>query len=260
MITLTDKGGLKKVMKILAVVEGRYGDRIVKNILERKPKDWSITTWTPPNIVEPVIDEPMDYLPEDLPEADLLLHLGENSQPAQLIPDIVELTGAKGVVASVDFSHWVPAGLQNQLQRKLNKMGIKIVFPKPLCSLTENSAGFKESYHPYTCETISEFARHFGWPKFDNKINDEGYIEKIEVLRGAPCGSTEYTVPKIIGMHAEEATPHAGLMCLHYPCLASMKFEEKEDGIDTIMHTAGKVFNEGFDEALALKGYKEEED
>ncbi len=33
-------------------------------------------------------------------------------------------------------------------------------------------------------------------------------------------------------------------ICLHYLCLASMKLEQKDEGIDTIMHSAGKVFNE----------------
>lgn len=237
-------------MKILAIREGKYGDRIINNIKERGPEDWSISTWTPPKIIEPVIDEPENYLPESFEEADLILKLGEHSQPAQILPDIAEMTGAKGIIVSADFTHWIPDGLQNQLRKQLDKMGVKIVFPKPLCSLTEESAGFKESYSPYTSEIIKEFARHFGWPKMSVDLDDEGYIREVKVLRGAPCGSTEYTVPKVIGMHKDEATPKAGLMCLHYPCLASMKFEQKEDGIDTIMHTAGKVFNEGLDEAL----------
>lgn len=39
-------------------------------------------------------------MPNDLPPVDLILHLSETPQAAELLPAVVEVTGARGVVAS----------------------------------------------------------------------------------------------------------------------------------------------------------------
>lgn len=237
-------------MKVLVIYESIYGERIYKNIRAKAPEDWEVFMWQPPVINEQVVDDPEVYLPEEMPSSDLIMHLAENAQAAQLIPDVVEKTGAQGVIVSIDSSDWVPLGLRNQLRRELNKMGAEVVFPEPLCSLDVDSAGFGDVNQPYTSAIISRFAEHFGRPKLRVALDGEGLIEEVEVLRGSPCGSTEYTVKRIKNRPAEGIIPKAGLMCLHYPCLASMKLEQRDGGIDTIMHTAGKVFNESMEEAL----------
>ncbi len=237
-------------MRILAVTEGVYGNRIVSTIGSNAPADWVISSWHPPVINEPVVDEPEIYLPASLPAADLILCLGERPQVAQLLPALVRLTGARGVIASIDHSAWIPAGLQNQLRRELAASGVTIVFPEPLCSLDVSTAGFGEKLQPYTSEVISEFARFFGRPVLEVQLDGDGKIVHTMVKRGAPCGSTQYTAGRIKGMAAASAIPTAGLMCLHYPCLASMKFEQTESGVDTIMHNSGRIFNEGLQKAL----------
>lgn len=237
-------------MKILAITDGVYGKRIVNTIGSKSPEDWVINNWTPPVINEPVVDEPEIFLPQSLPASDLILHLAERPQAAQLIPALTKLTGAKGVIASVDHGAWIPPGLQNQLRRELAKQDVIIVFPEPLCSLDISTAGFGEKLLPYTSEIISEFARHFGRPIFEVELDAKGDIAQVEIKRGAPCGSTEYTVGRIMGRPAATVIPTAGLLCLHYPCLASMKFEQTENGVDTIMHNSGRIFNEGLQKAL----------
>ncbi|UMZ72504.1 DUF166 domain-containing protein [Natranaerofaba carboxydovora] len=238
-------------MKILAIFEGAYGERIINNIENNMPEDWWVTSFTPPDIAEPVVDYPEEYLPQELPQVDLILHMAENSQAPQLLPEIVDMSGAKGVIASIDDSSWIPPGLRNQLEKQLGKKGVAIVFPKPLCSINEGSCGFEDSYYEYESEIIEEFSRYFGRPKFDVTLDEENKIKKVEVLRGAPCGATHYTVKKIKGMSVDEVTPKAGLMSIHYPCLASMEFEKKKEGnIDTIMHISGKIFNEELDKAM----------
>ncbi len=238
-------------MRILVLTQGKYGHRILEHIKNFSPGDWQIFSEEIPPITEPIVEEPDDYIDTDLPPVDLILHLGEQAQAAHLIPDIVRVTGAQGVVASIDNSAWIPLGLRNQLRRELARQEVTIVFPEPLCSLDKEKVGFYYSnQEPYTNELISYFARHFGRPQLEVEVNDEGYIEKAEVKRGSPCGSTHYTVKRILGLEAKNAIPQAGLMCLHYPCLASMQFERGEHGIDTIMHTSGRVFNESLEKAL----------
>ncbi len=238
-------------MQLLIMIQGNYGERIAENIKAKKPEHWQVEVWSVPAITESIIDEPEIYLPVDLMPADLILHLCESPQAAQLLPAVVEKCGTKGVVASIDSTAWIPLGLRNQLRRELAKKGVAIVFPEPLCSLDEETVGFYEkNKEPYTSDIIREFARHFGKPKLDLTIDQKGLINAAKVLRGAPCGSSEYTARRIIGLKADQSVPKAGLMCLHYPCLASMQFEQTDNGVDTIMHTSGRVFNEAMEKAL----------
>ncbi len=237
-------------MKVLIIYEGVYGERIFNHICSKAPRGWEILKWKPPVINELVVDEPEKYIPEEMPAVDLIMHLAENAQAAQLIPEIVTQTGAKGVVVSVDYSAWVPPGLRKQLKRDLEELGVGVVFPEPLCSLDVSDAGFGETNQPYSNETISFFAQHFGRPELRVALDEDGKIVKADVLRGAPCGSTEFTAAKIKYRLADGLIPSAGLVCIHYPCLASMKLEQKDGGIDTIMHSAGKVFNESLEKAL----------
>ncbi len=241
-------------MQLLIMIQGNYGQRIANNIKDKKPVSWQVEVWSVPTITESIIDEPEIYLPGNLMPADLILHLCESSQAAQVLPAVVEKCGAKGVIASIDSTAWIPLGLRNQLRRELGKRGVTIVFPEPLCSIDENTVGFYEkNKEPYTSDIVREFARHFGKPKLDLTIDNKGLISAAKVIRGAPCGSSEYTVSRIIGLKADQSVPRAGLMCLHYPCLASMQFEQTDNGVDTIMHTSGRVFNEAMEKALPEK-------
>ncbi len=239
------------------MIQGNYGQRIADHIEHKKPKGWHVSVWEVPMITESIVDDPESYLPDHLSRADLILHLCESAQAAQLLPAVAEKTGAGGIIASIDSSAWIPPGLRNQLRRELGKKDITIVFPEPLCSIDECTVGFYEkNKEPYTNEAIQAFARHFGKPRLELSINDKGCISAAKVLRGAPCGSSEYTARRIIGLETAGAVPKAGLMCLHYPCLASMKFEQTDNGVDTIMHTSGRVFNEAMEKALAENNNK----
>jgi len=241
-------------MRVLILTQGKYGDRIVEHIRCHCPEDWQVSGWEMPSIIEPIVEEPDDYLTEEIPDSDLVLQLGEQAQAAQLIPNVVKRSGARGVIASIDNSAWIPQGLRNQLRRELAREEVTIVYPEPLCSLDEEKVGFYlHTQEPYTSEVISHFARYFGRPSLEIKVDEKGYIAEASVKRGSPCGSTHYTVKRIIGLEAKNAVPTAGLMCLHYPCLASMQFERGEHGVDTIMHVSGRVFNESLEEALQGK-------
>jgi hypothetical protein len=237
-------------VRILILVQGIYGHRIADNIRNKEPADWEVRIFEVPVISEQIIDEPEMYLPKNILPADLILHLAESQQAAQLIPAVAEASDAKAVIASIDSSAWIPLGLRNQLRRELSQKGVTIVFPEPLCSIDETSVGYGETLQPYTNDIISSFARRFGKPILEAEIDAAGKITDVKVKRGSPCGSTEYTVRRVKGMDAEKAVPTAGLMCLHYPCLASMRFEQTDAGVDTIMHNSGKIFNEGMEKAL----------
>ena len=82
-------------MRVLVIEQGPYGERIARNIKERSPEDWEVQSFKLTTALPPLIDDPEDFLPPDLPASDLIVFLSETEQSPQLIPDIVAMTGAK---------------------------------------------------------------------------------------------------------------------------------------------------------------------
>ncbi len=237
-------------MKILAIVQGEYGQRHVANIRSRGPQDWSVETWVPPKGLPLVIDEPEDFLPGSLPPVDLLVAFQEDPRAAQLIADVAKLCKARGVIAPVDREEWMPRGLVQQLSRWLEKAGVAAVFPKPLCSLTETTSGAGQWIKAYTSPEISAFARLFGRPSF--RIDTDPQTRKItsvSVVRDATCGCARHVAEKLVGVAAEDAGETAGLAHHHYPCMASMGIDP--DFNDTLMHVSGNIMRDAVKEALS---------
>lgn len=229
------------MLRILAIVAGKYGTRIVEHIRRCAPPTWQVTAIPAPRGLPVVVDAPEEHLPPDLPSADLILFMAENDRAAQLLPALAVRTGAQAVIAPIDHAAWIPPGLQGQLLRELSAIGVEIVFPEPFCALTEDGLG----------PVAAEFARYFGRPRLHVSVDSlSGTLSEIAVERCSPCGSTHFAAEKARGMLAAEAVPRAGLICLHYPCLASMKPEQTESGVETLMHTSGKIFNAALAEAL----------
>jgi hypothetical protein len=229
-------------MRILGLYQGHYGKRIVEHIKKTGPQHWTIDILNPPFSLPIVIDDPEEFLPSQVPQAELLLALSESPQTAQLVPVIAGLSGVKAVIMPVDNSSWLPIGLKNQIEREMVNMGVSAVFPKTFCTLTENTAGFGADVETYDSPYITSFATHFGEPKLKIEINKQDRkIAEVEVERSAPCGSTYNVAEKLIGVAIEEAVPRAGLIAHHYPCLASMAMEANGE---TLMHVSGYVVND----------------
>lgn len=239
-------------MRLLIVIQGPYGERILRNLREHAPAAWAIESLRVPMALPPLIDDPEEFLPSNPPPTDLLVFLSESAQAPQLIPALVAMTSAKGVIAPIDNSQWMPMGLKNQIQRELGDRGIVAVFPKTFCTLTESTCGYRHAAESYKSEPIAEFARFFGKPKYRIAVNPETKrIESVEVLRGAPCGSSHHVARGLIGLHADEAVPKAGLIAHHYPCQASMQAEPIDKSLyDTLMHLSGYVVNEEVEEQV----------
>lgn len=240
-------------VKILVLVQGPYGRRIREHVAATGPSGWQVTEVSLPRLTMPVIDEPGQYLPESLSPADLVLHLGETHQAAQLLPALMRVVGAGAVIAPISHSHWIPRGLRKQLSRELSEQGRAIVFPEPFCSLTEETAGLFPPV-PYDHHLIRTFAHHFGFPRLKVELSEDGrYLAKVEVARGSPCGSSYYAAGRLTGFDVSQVLPTAGLVCLRHPCLASMALEERGGRTETIMHLAGQVFNLAMERALSGK-------
>ena len=231
-------------MRILGVITGEYGERHLSNVRLHAPKEWTIEHWRAPTQYPIVIDYPDEYVPADLPPADLILSFPEVAAVAELIPDVVRLTGASAVIAAVDNESWLPRGLARQLRGWLEKMGVVCATPKPLGWLTETDYGVaRRQRMPYENPLISEFARYFGQPNLQLSVDpDSKTITEVEVLRDAVCGCARFVAEQLVGLSADEAEEKAGLQHHHYPCLASMGIDV--DFGDTLMHISGNVLKD----------------
>jgi hypothetical protein len=234
-------------MRIFAVVQGHYGQRIVENIRTHGPRGWTVECWRPPGLPA-VVDDPDAYLPLHVPPADLILVLGEGPSVAQLIPDIARRAGARAVIAPVDHIAWLPEGLIRQLEERSRQIGVVAVFPRPFCSLTED--GYNLRHQRVACSNpwISEFARHFGRPVFRVRC-EKGVVEEIEVELDAACGCGRFVAEKLVGVPVGEAVLQAGILHHHYPCLAGMAMERSLG--DTLLHVSGQLVRQAVEVEIA---------
>lgn len=231
-------------MRILIVVSGEYGRRHFENIEQHKPDSWLLSQWQAPLFFPPVIDYPEDYLPSDLPTADLLLSFAEHKGVAELLPDLAQMTGATAVLAPIDNEAWLPRGLARQLHGWLADINVACVTPKPLCSLTEKQYQVsRRQFVSYDNPLIAEFARYFGRPAFAVTVDAETrLITAVSVRRDAVCGCARYVAAHLVGISADDAAEKAGLLHHHFPCLASMGIDP--DYGDTLMHVSGNILKD----------------
>jgi thymidylate synthase len=237
-------------MRILTLINSDYGTRHLANITQHAPADWIINYWRTPVFFPLVIDYPEEFIPSDLPKADLILSFAEHKGVAELIPDIAKQTGAKAVIAGVDNENCLPRGLARQLRDWLEKMGVACVTPKPLCSLTENDYWVtRHQRMEHNSPLIAEFAHYFGKPEFLITVNAQTRtISSVEVKRDAVCGCARFVASKLVGVSADEAEFEAGMAHHHYPCLAAMG--KDIDFGDTLMHISGNIMKDNVAEQV----------
>lgn len=234
--------------RVLAVTQGLWGERIADNVAAHAPADWEVSAWAAPRLIPPIVDDPEEFLPKQLPSTDLLLALGEVPGLAQLIPDIVRLTGARAVLAPIDRSESLPSGLALQLERWLEQVGVPIVFPMPFCSLTPETINRPPRLVEYDDPLVRRFASHFGRPVFEVEV-EKGRIIRVGVRRDAACGCARHVAGALAGASVDDAAEEAGMLHHHFPCLASMNKDQEYQ--DTLMHVSGNSLKEALNQALA---------
>lgn len=237
-------------MRILVIINSDYGTRHLENIVRNAPPEWSINHWRAPVFFPLVIDYPEEFIPAEMPAADLILSFAEHKGVAELLPDIAIKTGAKAVVAAIDNENCLPRGLARQLRGWLDKLGVACATPKPLCSLTEKEYWISRRIHiEHHSPLIAEFARYFGRPEFSITVDPiTRLITNVEVKRDAVCGCARYVAPKLIGISADDAEYEAGLTHHHFPCLATMGIDI--DFGDTLLHISGNIMKDSVGEQV----------
>jgi hypothetical protein len=173
-------------MKIGIVSDGKFGDRAFEVVRERFPTEWILAPF-PQSLV-------VDDLELTLPECDLYISYVRHPDVALAI-----IEKQKPVILGVSFG---PGFL-----RQAKTINEEIVAPLTMCSLEDNT----------WVPEINEFAKVFGRPVFDVKVQEDGTIDSVRVIRGSPCGST---VAASVELHGTQLIPeqlqHYGLRICHF--------------------------------------------
>jgi hypothetical protein len=225
-------------MKLLALVQGNYGRRMAEAWHAHGPAEWEIAILEITSALPTMMEDPAQFLPPDIPKADLVISLGEHPGVAELLPAIVKAAGARAVIAPVDNRAWLPPGLAKQVERVLQKMGVAVLFPVTFCALKEGDA---------QDPLIEEFVRAFGNPEIEIAVEAER-VKEVRVIRSAPCGSTYFVAEALQGTKTQDAEEKSGILHHNYPCLATMNVDWQFH--DTLMHRAGYFTKQAVNRAL----------
>jgi hypothetical protein len=235
-------------VRILIAAQGQWGWRIVDHLKRTAPSDWQIRVWQGPTALPLVIDEPDEFLPRTLPQADLLIVLTESAGLTDLAPDLAQMCSAQAVIIPVDKRAWAPPGLLRQVRGRLSAMNIGSAAPMPFCSLAPT-----KSQHPL----IQEFAGRYGRPKLVCDMVDHR-VARCEIARETPCGNTRYIVERLPGISIDSAAEQAGLLHHYYPCWGGMGVDPVQ-GSHTLLHIAATIAQKSVQQALRdAKNRKEE--
>ncbi|BDZ71707.1 DUF166 domain-containing protein [Methanobacterium petrolearium] len=222
-------------MRIYILSSGKYGSRVTNNLAEHGMASNIVGMEEFPQDLPLFIDEFQEYIPQSLPPADLILAVGLSGDINMIVPEVTRRTGAKSAIIPIYGPEQMPPGLQQEITE--SAPDIRIVFPKPFCSLEAVGDA-----------PIDEFASHFGKPVL--YIKSDKFIKKVEVLRGAPCGSTNYIARGLWSMPEEEAEIQATQKLHNYPCNASTDTDPSVG--DTSMHLASYQIKEAVKRALGF--------
>ncbi|MGF7119241.1 DUF166 family protein [Methanobacterium oryzae] len=222
-------------IRIFILTSGNYGSRIINTLAKMGFASSIVRIHEVEENLPEFIDDIEEYIPTNLPEADLILSLGLYGDINMIIPDVAKETGALSIIVPIHDPKQIPIGLQKEIENEVGNK--KIVFPKPFCALK-----------PVGDKYIDTFAEVFGKPELEIKADE--LIRNIEVKRGAPCGSTWYVAEKLENVPVDDAEFEAGGRYHNYPCLASMSVDPQIG--DTILHLAGYKIKEAVKKELGF--------
>jgi len=193
-------------MTIIGVItRGKYGHRLVDVVKEHS--DFSVVTVDLPEFVPIFIEDPDEFL-ENL-NFDLRVFSADLVVTYSLHPDLTSAIAKLAAEAGVR-SLIIPGGSSRasvpELKQISEASGMDIEVDETCCTLEPNSFN-------------RPFADIFGSPILKVKT-ENGKIAKVEVIKGAPCGSTWHMAKELVGVPVKDAPPKAGLLIQQYPCRA----------------------------------------
>ena len=245
-------------MRILVLYSGELGKKVIQNLINSSTfcvscgelcnhcrqarKSYAnliVGIHEFPDDLPPFIEEPSQFLPPNLPECDLILAIGIHPDLLAAIPEVVQKTGAKAVIAPAEDSKKTPAGVLEQLRKELEATGVEFEAPKPFCALEKTGKPIIDAFVDLG----------FGKPVLRIEMSPDGKMfTGAGVLRDAPCGSTWFVAKKLGWTDLPGYKETISGAHHSYPCTGSM---DKDPQIgDTILHKAGYIIREAVEDGM----------
>jgi len=210
------------------------------------------------------VEEPEQYLPKHMPEADVVLAIGIHADLLSALPHVVEQTNAKAVIVPIEDPSWAPLGLKNQVKEELDELNVESAFPKPFCAL--------EGGTPVIDAFIEQFK--VGKSKLEVEI-EHGRLKIVRVLNSTPCGLTYYVATRLreapldlvwleaskieeeirVDLDAVQESQYISKNHHSYPCTASMTIDPELE--DTILHKSGYLIRDAVREAIEAEAKRQ---
>ena len=215
---------------------GRWPELIRKHFEARVPGG-ILAEYQLPDRLPLMLDDPAEFIPPQLGAAEVILAVHLHPEILVEIPHAVNGKATRALIAPIEDPTWIKPGLQRQVEAACERAGIECAFPKPCCSLEPRTP------------VISEFSEVFGMGRPIIKLRTEGdIVVEAEVVRGSPCGLTDFVAQNLVGKKVAEAVEAAKVLHHSYPCLASMAMAPELN--DTLMHESLRILLEATKEAL----------
>jgi len=245
-------------MRILVLYTGELGKKVIQNLIN--PSNFCVSCGELcnhcrqvrksyanllvgihefPEDLPPFIEEPSQFMPPKLPECDLILAIGIHPDLLIALPEVVQKTGAKAVIAPAEDSKKTPAGVLEQLRKELEAMDVEFEAPKPFCALEKTGKPIIDAFVDLG----------FGKPVLRIEMSPDGKMFiGAGVLRDAPCGSTWFVAKKLSWTDISGYKETISGAHHSYPCTGSM---DKDPQIgDTILHKAGYIIREAVEDGM----------
>lgn len=219
------------MISIGVVVRGKYGRRLIENI--RNNSDLRVSSIELPESLPDFIEDPHDLIERLNPDKRVFssdLVIAYTLHP-DLTPEIVRLAGENGARAVIVAGGMSKAGGCEELDELSRKYDLHIEVHEICCEIEKCGNA-----------VVDEFASCFGRPQV-RIIEKDGLISKVEVIRGAPCGSTQHMAKGLVGSNVKDAPARAGLLVQQYPCRA-------QRGTRGGIHKAAELHKKAVEKAL----------
>ncbi len=198
-----------------------------------------------PSDLPAFIENPEEYMPRKVPEADLCVASGLHKDLLLELPRHLKKARVRGLIVPIENFVEVPSGLRKQAEERCQEVGLENAFPKPFCSL--EPTGDKP--------TISRFVTELrvGRPSLEVSVAGTGgheFMESAVVRRSAPCGSTWYVARKLYGVETRRDVLYDAIAKAHhsYPCTATMSVDPEAK--EPILHIGGYTIREEVEKAI----------
>jgi len=187
---------------------GRYAERVVTCLASLAPGE--VEAYLVPQVFTAALEDAADSLPTGLGSGEVVVAINLPPELLLTIPPLVGGAGVGALIVPVEDPNWIKPGVQRQVEQACREQGMESAFPRPFCALAPVT--------PVVTSFVEEFG--VGVPEVRFEVA-EGKIGAVDVLRGAPCGLTDYLAEHLLEQPRGFALSQVAVLHAACPCFGS---------------------------------------